>query len=138
MAKRQRKEKACEKRTKEGPRTRVRTSVKTNSPPDHPNLQRAGSGGKEKTYKKRSQNWAGVLSSLCIFWVGQSSRLEDVFSFACQIKLSCNTVPSLALHFCCGETEPGNLQTPPTHLTYVYQWWREAKYYHYAANGEID
>ena len=56
VAKRQRKEKACEKRTKEGPRTRVRTSVKTNSPPDHPNLQRAGSGGKEKTYKKRSQN----------------------------------------------------------------------------------
>ena len=33
VAKRQRKEKASENRTKEGPRTRVRTSGKTNSPP---------------------------------------------------------------------------------------------------------
>lgn len=33
MAKRQRKEKACENKTKEGQRTGVRTSGETNSPP---------------------------------------------------------------------------------------------------------
>ena len=33
VAKRQRKEKARENRTKKGPRTRVRTSGETNSPP---------------------------------------------------------------------------------------------------------
>ena len=34
VAKRQRKEKAHENRTKQGPRTRVRTSGEANSPPD--------------------------------------------------------------------------------------------------------
>ena len=37
--------------------------------------------GKEKAYKKRSQNLAGSLSFLCIFWVGMPSRLKDVFFF---------------------------------------------------------
>ena len=46
--------KARENRTKEGLRTRVRTSGKTNSPPGYPNLWRAASGGGEKTCKKRS------------------------------------------------------------------------------------
>ena len=32
-----------------------------------------------------------LLSTLCFFWVNLPSCLEDVFSFACQIKLSCNT-----------------------------------------------
>ena len=48
VAKRQRKEKACENRTKEVWRTGVRTSGETNSPPGQPNLYRAGSGGGDK------------------------------------------------------------------------------------------
>ena len=56
VAKRQRKEKARENRTKEVQRTGVRTLGETNSPPGQPNLHRTGSGGGEKTYKKRSQN----------------------------------------------------------------------------------
>ena len=54
VAKRKRKEKACKNGTKENPRTRVRTSGETNSPPGQPNLNRADSGGGEKAYKKRS------------------------------------------------------------------------------------
>ena len=50
-AKRQEREKDHENRTKEGPRTRVRTSGKTNSTPGWPNLHRAGSGGGEKNIK---------------------------------------------------------------------------------------
>ena len=71
--------KARENRTKEGLRTRVRTSGKTNSTPGYPNLQRAGPAGGGKTYKKRNQNWAGELSSLRVFWVGMPSHPEDVF-----------------------------------------------------------
>ena len=77
-----RKGKAPENRTKEGPRTRVRTSGKTNSSPDLPNLHRAGPGGGGKTYKKRNQRAEGLsLSSLPVFWVGMLSCLEEVFSF---------------------------------------------------------
>ena len=74
---------------------------------------------KRKTNKMRSQNWDS-LSSLCFFWVGPPSCLEDVFSFVCQIKLSCNqavtlscnnTCPSIASNFCCGKTELRKLQT---------------------------
>ena len=46
--------------------------------------------GEEKKHKKRSQNWP-LLFSFCFFWVGLPSHLKDVLSFACQIKLSCNT-----------------------------------------------
>ena len=77
--KKKKKEKARENRTKEDLRIGVRTSGKTNSPPGSPSLHRAGSGGEGK--KKLSL-------SLCLFWVGPPSHLEDVFSFACQIKLS--------------------------------------------------
>ena len=49
MAKRQRKEKACENGTKENPRTRVRTLGETNSPPSSSNLHRAGSMSGEET-----------------------------------------------------------------------------------------
>ena len=38
-------------RRKEGPRTRVRTSDKTNSTPGQPKLYRAGPGGGEKKKK---------------------------------------------------------------------------------------
>ena len=32
-----------------------------------------------------------MQNSLCVFWFSLPSCLKDVFSFACQIKLSCNT-----------------------------------------------
>ena len=51
-AKRQERGKDHENRTKEGPRTRVRTSGKTNSTLGWPNLHRAGSGGGEKNIKR--------------------------------------------------------------------------------------
>ena len=65
----------------------------------------------------RSQNWA--LASLHFFWVGAPSHLEDTYSFTCQIKLSCNTDPSITSNFCCGKTELRKSQTPPTLLTYL-------------------
>ena len=60
---RQRKEKAYKNRTKERPRTRVRTS------------------------------------DPLFFWVGPPSHLEDVFSFAFLIKLSCNQAVTLVHRF---------------------------------------
>ena len=69
---------------------------------------------KEKKHKKRSQNWAGGISSLRVFWVSPPSGLEDDFFFAFQIKLSCNTGPSMASNVCCSETESRKLQTPTT------------------------
>ena len=51
----------------------------------------AGSEGGEKAHKKRGQSWAALFSSLHVCWVGPPSCREDVFSFACQIKSSCNT-----------------------------------------------
>ena len=110
VAKRQRKEKACENSTKEGLRTRVGTSGETNSPPGQPNLHRAGLGGGEKKHIKRGAKIEPGVS-LHIFQVGPPSCLEDVFSSACQIKLSCNTSPSVTSNFCCHETEPRKLQT---------------------------
>ena len=71
-------------------------------------------GRRKKMYKMRSQNWASVLSSLRFFWVSSPSYLEDIFFFACQIKLSYNTGPSIASNFCCSETELKKLQTPLT------------------------
>ena len=65
-----------------------------------------------KTYRKRGQNWAGGFSSLWVFWVGPPSSLQDVFSFACQIKLSCNTGPSVPSNFWCSETDQGNYKLP--------------------------
>ena len=38
-------------------------------------------GEEKKPYKKRSQNWSGALSFLCVFWVSMPSRLKYVFSF---------------------------------------------------------
>ena len=59
----------------------MRTTGKTNSTPGKFNLHRAGSGGGEKTYKKKSQNWARGLFSFRVFWAGMPSHLKDVFSF---------------------------------------------------------
>ena len=81
MAKRQRKEKACANRTKEGLRTEVLQvpQVKQIALLASPVYIRQAQGKEEK--KKLSL-------SLCFFRVGLPSCLQDVFSFACQIKLS--------------------------------------------------
>ena len=50
--------------------------------------------GKRKNIKRGGKIEARGLSTLCIFWIRMPSHMEDVFSFACQIKLSCNTGPS--------------------------------------------
>ena len=80
VAQRQRKEKPHRNRAKGGLRTRVRISGEANSPPDKPNLHK----GRRKKHKNKSQNSASGLSSFHIFF-------KDIFSFACQIKLSYNT-----------------------------------------------
>ena len=51
VAKRQGKEKPMKNRKKQCPRTGVRSSGRTYSPPGQPNLQRAGPGGEEKHEK---------------------------------------------------------------------------------------
>ena len=71
-------------------------------------------GREKKTYIERSKNWAEGFSSLCVLWFGLPWCLEGVFSFACQIKLSCNTGLSITSNFCCGKTEPRKLQTTLT------------------------
>ena len=45
--------------------------------------------GEKKKHIKRGAT-TEPLSSCLVSWVGPHSCLEDVFSFACQIKLSCN------------------------------------------------
>ena len=45
--------------------------------------------GEEKNIKRGAK--IGPPASLHVSWVGPPSCLEDVFSFAYQIKLSCNT-----------------------------------------------
>ena len=54
--------------------------------------------GRRKQHIKRGAKM-DPLSSLHIFWVGWPSDLEDVFSFACQIKLSCNRAATLVHGF---------------------------------------
>ena len=117
VAKGQGKGKGHENRTKEGLRIEARTLGEENSSPVQPNLQRAGSGGGEKNLKRGAK-----IESLHFFWAGLPSCLEDVFSFACQIKLSCNltvtlsynTGLSITSNFCCGKTEQRKLHTPLT------------------------
>ena len=88
------------------------------------NLHKAGSGAGEKTYTKRSQNWAGSFSSLRS--LGRPSLMPRGCIFFClPIKLSCNpglseemtwgcnTGASITSKFCCSETEPRKLQTAP-------------------------
>ena len=61
-AKRQRKEIARENGGKENPRTRVRTSGETSSPPGQPNLHRVGSGEETKHIKTGAK-----IEPLCFF-----------------------------------------------------------------------
>ena len=79
MAKRQGREKPA----KIEQRTGVRTSGGTNSIPGWPHLHSAGPGGGKRHIKRGAKGpWVSLsVSSLCIFWVGIPSCLEDAFSF---------------------------------------------------------
>ena len=86
VAKKTRKGKAHENRTKEGPRTRVRTSGKLNNTPGWPNLHRAGperdkhiNRGVKASSLSLSPPRAGALFSSCL-WIDVPSLLEDGFS----------------------------------------------------------
>ena len=131
LAKRQRKEKCTkiEQRKVKGPEWE-RTSGEANSPPWLAQFTKGRLRGrkKKKTYKKRSQSWA--FSSLLFTSFG-SAYLEDVFSFAYQIKLNCNRAvtlvyPSLQI-FCCGKTELRKLHSPDRYIN-VYCWRSTWKY----------
>ena len=84
--------KAHENRTKEGRRTRVRTSGGVNTLLASPIYigQAQGEEKKKKHIKRGAKIELGLLFILLIS-VWPPSCLEDVFFFACQIKLSCNT-----------------------------------------------
>ena len=112
-----RKGKAHENRTKEGPRTRVKTSGKINSPPGQPNLHRAGQAqwGGDKCIKGGSLERLGHLFSQSFGSARpHSSRVYYPLFFL--IKLSYNTGPSVASNFCCSKTEARKLHTPRTSL----------------------
>ena len=86
VAKRQRRDKARENRTKEGPRTGVRTSGKTNNTPGWTSLHRTGPGrdkhinrGAKASSLSLSPLHAGALFSSCL-WIYVPSRPEDGFS----------------------------------------------------------
>ena len=110
----------------------MRTSGEINSPPGQPNLQ----GEERKAYKKRSQNWASGFSSLRFFWIGPPSWLKEVFSFACQIKLSCNRTvtlvnPPLQI-FAAARQNWGNYKPPQhyySHFINEKNWDSEFKYH---------
>ena len=70
--------------------------------------------GEEKKHIKRGAKIRPLFS--LVLWVSLPSHLEDAFSFACQIKLSCNTSPSDASNYCCSETELRKLQTSLTNI----------------------
>ena len=69
---------------------------------------------KTKKYIKRRARIGPLFSS--VLWVSLPSHLEDEVSFACQITLSCNTGPSYASNYCCGETELRKLQITLTYM----------------------
>ena len=78
--------KARKNETKEGPRTRVRTSGKTNNTPGWPNLHRTGPGrdkhinrGAKASSLSLSPLHAGALFSWRL-WINVPSHLKDGFS----------------------------------------------------------
>ena len=76
--------------------------------------------GDEKKHIKRGAKIEPQAPLLFVFFGWEvephPSYLEDVFSFACRIKLSCNTGPSISSNFCSCKTEPNKLQTPLTEV----------------------
>ena len=115
MAKRQRKEKAWENRTKEDPRTGVRTAGETNTPLSWlANLHRAGSVERRQMHKRRNPRRieASPLGSTCL--IPQRCMILCFFL----IKLSCNRAVTLIHHFnlSCSDTELRKLHTSPTYM----------------------
>ena len=117
-----RKGKACKYRTKEGPRTRVRTSGRTNSASGQPNLHRQAQGEEKKTYKKRSQR-AGGLSpmrrgTLLFVSLGRHALTPRGWIFLLFSKLnravawSCNTDLSKSYNMVCLRPESYNMVCP--------------------------
>ena len=106
MVAKRKKGKVCENRTKEG----LRTSGKTNSPPGNPVYIGQAQGKEEKQIKR------GTKIELLSSFGSACPHASRMFSFACQIKLSCNTGPSVASNFCCSETESRKLQTSQTYM----------------------
>ena len=82
--------------------------VKQTAHPDNPICIGQALGEEKKQITRGAKIEPGDSSLL----LGLSSGLEDVFSFACQIKLSCNTGLSITSNFCCSETELRKLQLP--------------------------
>ena len=72
--------KVRENRKKEGPRTRVRTSGKTNSPPGNP-VYIGQAQGKEKNIKRGAKIEPGLLFSLCL--LGQPAHMPQGCVFLC-------------------------------------------------------
>ena len=115
MAKRQRKEKACENRTKEDPRTGVRTAGETNTPLSWlANLHIAGSVGRRQMHKRRDPRRieTSPLGSICLI----PQRCVILCFFL--IKQSCNRAVTLIHRFnlCCSDTELRKLHTSPTYM----------------------
>ena len=83
VAKRQKKGKAQENKTKEGPRTGVRTLARTNNTPGWPSLHRPRPGGDEHTKRGAKASSprarAGALFSSHL-WIAVPSCLKDGFS----------------------------------------------------------
>ena len=140
-----RKGKAHENRTKEGPRTRVRTSGRTNSIPGWPSLHRAGPAGRIKKNIKRGAKELGVSLSLfsssllgqhafmpwgCIFlyFLNKTDLQHGTVSLICPRAVTWSVQGlwcwSLASNFCCDETEPKKLHTPLTYTNRNYSAWK--------------
>ena len=73
-------------------------------------IGQAQGGGEKKHLKRGAKIKPGA--SLRVFWVCLLSRPEDVFSFACQIKLSCNTGLPIASNFAAVRQNRGNYTLP--------------------------
>ena len=74
-------------------------------------MQTQGEG--DKYIKGGSLEWSKPLFFAC-FGSGRPHSLRVFYPLFFLIKLSCNTSSSMASNFCCSETEPRKLHTPPT------------------------
>ena len=101
VAKRQRKEKTHENRTKEGSRTRARPSGETKALLASPIYIGQAQEGKKKHIKKRSQNWALLFMPLgCIFLcLPNKTEMQPSCNTSLPLKLRCNWVVTLVSHF---------------------------------------
>ena len=141
MAVNKRQGKALKNRTKEGPRTGVRTSGRANSTPGQPNLHKAVPGEGEKKiyiYNKRSQRARGLSLScahtlsvsvslfflclldqhaliprgcICLYFLNKTD-LSKNYNTGCPRAVTRQGLQSVASNLCCDETEPRRLHSP--------------------------